>query len=505
MGVCNGPARFLGTAVVIVMRLIQLQSLLFLTGCIVAAEGGLMLLPALADIDAHQKTWSVFATSALVTSFVGMSVALAMRGSRIDLNARQTFLLTSMIWVSATIFGALPFFLWRPEAGIANAVFETASGLTTTGSTVLTGLDQLPRGILLWRALLQFFGGVGIVVLAAALLPVLRVGGMQLFKSESSDRSQKVFAHMRHIAISIIIVYFTLVALCMIAYDAAGMGLFDALAHAMATVSTGGFSTSDASLANWPDASIQWICILFMLLGALPFPLYVRFAQGKPDALWRDPQVHFFLVLIAFISAMLIVLQTAAQSEQHLSDTIRHSVFATVSILSTTGFATQDYQLWGPAAAAIILVITFIGGCTGSTAGGLKIFRLQMLLKILRQQMDTLLYPHGHFPIIHHGRALTGSNEILLAVVTFTIAYFGLVTVAGTLLAATGLDLVSSFTAAATAVANVGPGLGPIVGPAGNFSSLGDFEKFVLSAAMIMGRLEIMTVLVVFSPYMWRD
>lgn len=490
----------------IFMRLAQMQSVLFVLGCTIAAQGVVMFLPALVDLDAHSPTWPAFATASAVTTFFGGALAMAMRQTNFNLTTRQIFVLTSLIWFSAAAFGALPFYLWRPAIGLAGAFFESASGITTTGSTVLVGLDSMDTGILLWRALQQWYGGVGIVVLAAALMPVLRIGGMQLFQSESSDRSQKVFAQMRHIALSIAIIYLSLTALCTIAYDASGMETFDALVHAMATVSTGGFSTSDASLGGWDLPALHWFAVFFMLICGMPFPLFIRLAQGKPGALLHDTQVRYYLAIIALVVLALIVIQLPFGTDKGFSEILRHSAFNAVSIITTTGFATQDYQLWGPAAAAIFLVITFIGGCTGSTAGGLKIFRLQILIKTLRQQLDTLVYPHGFFPIIHGGRALnTRRNEILLAVVTFTIAYFALVTVVGTILAATGLDIVTSYTSAASAVGNVGPGLGPIVGPAGNFSTLGDLNKYVLAAAMVMGRLEIMTVLVLLSPHMWRS
>lgn len=488
------------------MRLIQLQSVLYVLGCIIAAQGVLMFLPALVDLDANSRTWPAFATASAIATFFGTALAMAMRRSSFDLTARQVFVLTSMIWFSAAAFGALPYYMWNPEVGYAGAFFESASGITTTGSTVLTGLDSMDSGILLWRALQQWYGGVGIVVLAAALMPFLRIGGMQLFQSESSDRSQKVFAQMRHIAMSIAVLYLSLTALCAIAYDASGMEPFDALVHAMSTVSTGGFSTSDASMGGWDLPALHWFAIFFMTICGMPFPLFILLAQGKPDALLRDSQVRFYLLVIVLVATALVIAQNPLRDDQHFADILRHSVFNTVSIITTTGFATQDYQAWGPAAAAIFLVITFWGGCTGSTAGGLKMFRLQILIKTLRQQLDTLVYPHAFFPITHEGRALNiRRNEILLAVVTFTVAYFGLVTVVGTILAASGLDIVTSYTSAATAVSNVGPGLGSIVGPAGNFATLDGFDKIILAIAMIMGRLEIMTVLVFLSPHMWRS
>ena len=482
----------------------RLRPVLFLVGGVLVGLGLMMLLPAVADFVAGHPDWQAFIRSSAITVAVGLVLALATRtGLEHGLSLRQAMIVTPLSWSVVAAFGALP--LWLSGYGtlsgsFTNAFFESMSGLTTTGSTVVTGLDTAPPGVLLWRALLQWLGGIGIIAAAIAILPALGIGGMQLFRTESSDRSEKVMPRARQIALAIAGTYVSLTVLCCALYWLGGMTPFDALAHALTTLSTGGYSTSDQSLGRWDSPMIHWTATWFMIAGAVPFVLYVRVIRRERDVL-RDRQVRtflgFLLVIVAAMAAGLV-----ASGTYGVLDALRYAAFNVVSVVTTTGYATTDYTLWGNAAIGIFFGLTFIGGCTGSTAGGIKIFRFEVMAALLRGHFYHLLHPKGVFPRVYAGRVL--SDEVIGSVVVFFSLYFicyGAVTIA---LMALDLDFVTSISSAVTALSNVGPGLGPIVGPAGNFASLPDLAKWLLCFAMLMGRLEIFVVLVLFMPRFWR-
>jgi trk system potassium uptake protein TrkH len=478
-----------------------LRQVLYIVGILLLVLSGAMLMPAVADFIVAHPEWQAFAFSAGVTAFAGGALMFACRTSAFTLDRKQGFLLTALSWVSLCAFAALPLTLSEYRLPWADAYFEAMSGLTTTGSTVLIHLDSAPPGVLLWRGLLQFLGGIGIVVMAIALLPFLRVGGMQLFKTESSDTSEKFLPQIKQVATGIFIVYVILNLACVLAYWAAGMTGFEATVHAMASVSTGGFSTSDNSIGNFNNPTIEWISAAFMLLGGLPFVLYLRIARGHREALWRDPQARMLVVLVILASAAI----TAWLVDTHAmpaGDAVRQAVFNVVSIVTTTGFVSADYMLWGAFPIAAFFFLTFVGGCTGSTAGGIKIFRFQVLAIAIRSHGWRLIAPLSVRPTFYGERKL--SNELFASVLLFMGAYVGTVAAAALALAAFGLDLVTALSGAATAVGNVGPGLGAIIGPAGTFTTLPPEAKWVLSAAMLLGRLELFTVLVLFSRAFWR-
>ena len=482
----------------------RLRPVFYLLGWILVGLAAAMLAPAAVDLAAGNPDWRAFVLSALATLACGAVLLIGCR-TRLQggLTLRQAFVLTPLSWTVVALFGAVPMAVSGYGAmadGFANAFFESMSGLTTTGSTVLVGLDHAPPGLLLWRALLHWMGGIGIIGVAIAILPALGIGGMQLFRTESSDRSEKVMPRARQIAIAVVGIYVGLSALCALLYWLAGMSMFDAVAHAMATLSTGGFSTSDASLGHWNSAWIDGIATLFMLAGALPFVLYVRLVRREHDVL-RDQQVRTFLALLAVIILGLAAYLTA----KHLYDpgqALRYAAFNVVSVVTTTGFANTDYQLWGNAAIGLFFALTFVGGCTGSTSGGIKIFRFEVMVAVLRAHFFHLLHPKGVFPRLYAGRSLPG--DVVDSVVVFFSLYlvaYSLLTVA---LMALDLDFVTSISASVTALSNVGPGLGPIIGPAGNFLPLPDTAKWLLSFGMLLGRLELFTVLVLLMPRFWR-
>ncbi|HEX2885651.1 TrkH family potassium uptake protein [Vineibacter terrae] len=481
-----------------------LRPVFYLIGGMLAVLAIAMLVPAAVDASAGHPDWHGFVLSAAVTLVCGGLLLAAARCDLSDgLTLRQAFMLTPMAWLVIALFSALPLYLSDHAAlrgSVTDAVFEAMSGLTTTGATVITGLDQAPPGILLWRALLQWMGGIGIIAVAIAILPTLGVGGMQLFRTESSDRSEKVLPRVREIAAAIGAIYLGLTVACALAYWLAGMAPFDAVAHALSTVATGGYSTSDASLGHWQSAAVEWIAVAFMILGALPFVAYVGLVRGNRRVL-RNSQAVTFLLFCAAMSVLLAA-WLALSGRYGIADAIRHAVFNVVSIVTTAGFATVDYTLWGNMAVGIFFGLLFVGGCTGSTTGGIKIFRFEVMARVLRSYFLQLLYPRGVFPRTYGGKQLP--DEVVASVVAFFTVYFlcyGGLTIA---LMAFDLDFLTSASAAVASLSNVGPGLGPAIGPHGNFASLPDAAKWLLCFAMLLGRLELFAVLVLFMPSFWR-
>ena len=477
------------------------RPVLHVLGLLLLILGVAMALPALADVYVGSPDAVAFLAGGLVTLTAGGLLILSNRGGDQSLSVKQAFVLTNLSWVMLSAFGALPFLFGVGGISYASAVFETVSGLTTTGSTVLVGLELMPPGILLWRALLHAMGGVGIIVMALAVLPVLRVGGMQLFRTESSDRSDKIVPRPGQFAAMLMLVYGLLAFACWIAYWAAGMAPFEALLHSFATISTGGFGTRDSSFGEFPAACLV-VGIVFMTLGGFPFVVFVRALRGETSSIWRSSQVRallgFLVVVIVALSAWL-----AAARDVGLLEALLHVAFNVISIVTTTGFASLDYQLWGPLAVLAFFFLTFVGGCTGSTAGGIKIFRFQLLWALLRRTLHRLTLPHGVFRLRYEDRPV--SEDVMESATVFVFAYLLTVMVLALALGLLGLDYVTAISAAATAVSNVGPGLGHIVGPAGNFSTLSDAAKWLLAAGMLLGRLELFTVFALLSRRFWRD
>ncbi len=481
-----------------------MRPVLFLVGGMLVALAAAMLLPAAADLAAGDPGWRAFAASSALTAACGGALSAGAR-CRLSggLNLRQSFVLTPLSYASVALFASLPLVLsgFRPLGGdFTDSFFEAMSGITTTGATVATGLDGAPPGVLLWRALLQWMGGVGIIAVAVAILPALGVGGMQLFRTESSDRSEKVMPRVRQIAAGIGAVYLGLTLLCAAAYRLAGMSGFDAVAHALTTVSTAGFSTADASLGRWDSPAVHWVATVFMLSGSVPFVFYLRLLRGERAGL-RESQVRTLLGVVAAVVAALAA-WLVATGRYGAADAVRHAAFNVVSVVTTTGFATADYGLWGGAAAGVFFGLALLGGCTGSTAGGLKVFRLEVMARMMRAQFLRLLHPRGVFPHVYGGRPLP--EEVVGSVVAFFSLYFVCHGALTTALMALDLDFLTSASAAVSMLSNVGPGLGDTIGPAGNFAAVPDAAKWLLCLAMLLGRLELFAVLILLMPRFWR-
>jgi trk system potassium uptake protein len=481
---------------------IDFRPILFIVGILLTTLSIAMVIPAIVDATLGHRDWRVFLASAGLTLFVGISLILSNRSRGISLGIRQAFILTTLSWLALTAFAALPFGFAELNLSPADAFFEAMSGITTTGATVIIGLSDAPPGILIWRALLQWLGGIGIIVMAVAVLPMLQVGGMQLFRTESSDKSEKIAPRAAQIAGAIGTLYAATTAVCAICYAIAGMNGFDAVAHAMTTIATGGFSTHDASVGVFDSPAIEWIGVVFMIIGALPFVLCLQAVRGRPLLLMRDSQVRWFLIIVlAAISLVTLVL--VVDVGMPVGRSLRLAAFNVVSILTGTGYVSAGFDTWGTFAFTIFFVLMFIGGCAGSTTCGIKIFRFQVLYATATAQLRRLLRPHGVFIPYYNRQPIT--EEVALSVMSFFFFYVLAFVVLAVCLGILGLDFVTAMSGAATAISNVGPGLGPIIGPDATFTYLPDAAKWLLSAGMLLGRLELFTVLILFMPAFWRN
>jgi trk system potassium uptake protein TrkH len=461
-----------------------------------------MFAPLLADFNAGNGHWPVFLESAVITILVGGLVALACQnGVSQGLSIRQTFLLTTLVWLALPLFGSLPFLLGDAELDFTDAFFEAMSGLTTTGATVIVGIENLPEGLKLWRSIMQWLGGIGIIVVAMVFLPELRVGGMQIFQSEAFDTMGKILPRAAEISSRISVIYVAITLLCALSYSIAGLNAFDSITHAMTTVATGGFANYDSSFGAF-GAGPHYVGIIFMILAALPFVRYVQLISGggaKP--LWADSQIRtFFFVIFSLVFVMTLWLWQTFHGFSELG--FREALFNVVSILTGTGYASADYMQWGPFAVTMFFFIGLIGGCAGSTACSVKIFRYQLLFASIKAQIRRIHSPHGVFTPRYQGRPV--GDDILNSVMAFFVAFMVAIGVVGVLLALTGLDFITSISGAAAALANVGPGLGNEIGPAGNYAGLNDAAKWILAMAMLVGRLEIMAVFTIISWHFWR-
>ncbi len=482
--------------------MIAFQPIFFTSGLFLISLSIGMFLPGLLDFFHNDINWQAFALSSGITLFVGLLLVLANRSKKVqNLTVRDTFLLTTINWLTTAIFAALPFIFTYSTPSLTDSFFEAISGLTTTGATAIARLDYASHGLILWRALLQWFGGIGIVLMALTILPLLRIGGMQLFRSEFSDRSEKILPKVSQIASAIFGAYVFLTFACILSLWVAGMTFFDAVCHALSTVSTGGFSTSEASIEYFNDPYIEAVLIIFMIMGAITLTLFVRCIQGEVQTLFKDQQVRtlFKILIIASLATAFWLWQEGYE----FGYALRHSIFNVTSILTTTGFNSQDYSLWGNFPIMIMLALSVIGGCTGSTSGGVKIFRFQVMYATVKTQILQLRRPHGVFIPLYNGKPIP--EGIFLSVFTFCALF---VTCLGGLALALSLfelDLLTCLFAALSVLNNMGTGFGDILGDPGSYASLPTGAKWLLMVGMLVGRLEYITILILFSPKFWRD
>ncbi len=480
----------------------DLRPVLFVLGLLLIALAAAMLLPALIELIEGNREWRVFVDSAVFAGTAGGGLALAFRpGRQLEFSVRGAFLLTTLAWIVVSLFAAPPLMLGSSDLDLTDAFFETMSGLTTTGASVIPDVDGQTKGILLWRSMLHLFGGIGIVVIAVAVLPVLRVGGMQLFRTESSDKSEKIRPRMSQVSGVLMSVYFLLTAVCAVALVIAGMPVFDAVCHAISAISTGGFSTKAISVAAFPDPVILWILTIAMFAGGMTFVLLAQAVRGNVSVLWRDSQTRWYAGYIAAF-ALAMTLWQVALDERQFWDALTASTFNVVSVATTTGFASEDFLLWGSLPVMGFMVLLFLGGCTGSTAGGIKVFRYCILGGVAHGLLRNLVHPHRVQMTTYNRRPV--GDDVIRSVLGFFFFYMTAFAVLSVLFSVFVGDLALGLSAVAQALANVGPGLVPQIGPVGHYADLPDPAKWVLSIAMLLGRLELLTVLVLFSPTFWR-
>ncbi len=476
------------------------KTVFFTLGILQIILGIFMIIPIIIQLIFNEQDAS-FIIASLISIIFGILFFLSNIDHGKKLNLPQAFLLTALSWICIAAFGSLPFFFSNLEMSLTDSFFESMSGITTTGSTVINNLNEAPKSILFWRAILQWLGGIGIILMAITLMPIMNVGGMQLFKVSSNDTAEKILPKFKEVSNRLIIIYSSLTILCAIFYKFFGMGLFDSLTHSMTTIATGGFSNYNESLGYFDNYLIETTSIIFIILGSIPFITYIKFLNGNKKIFFNDTQIKTFIKIIIF-SIILIFIYLSVSKENFLEFNLRSISFNVISILTGTGYVTKDFNQWGDFPIVFFLALMFIGGCAGSTACGIKIFRIQLLGLFLINQIKKIIYPRGVFVIKYEKNNI--DDKFMASVISFIYLYIIIFFILTSILSLTGLDFVTAISGAATSLSNVGPGLGDIIGPNGNFSSLSNVSKWALSAGMILGRLELFAILVLFVPSFWR-
>jgi len=475
------------------------KTVFFTLGILQMILGVFMFIPIIVQF-IYAEIDSSFFGSSIITIIFGTLFFLSNLDHEKKLTLQQAFLLTSLSWLSIAIFGSLPFIFSNIEFSFTNAFFESMSGITTTGSTIIPNLEEMPKSILLWRAILQWLGGIGIIIMAITLMPIMNVGGMQLFKVSNNDSSEKILPKSKEIALRLIYIYFTLTLLCSITYKIFGMNFFDSLTHSMTTIATGGFSNYNKSIGFFNSVSIEISSMIFIILGSLPFIAYIKFINGNKRIFFNDTQIKSFLKIISISVIILSIYLIINKSDEF---NLRSIFFNVISILTGTGYVNAEFDGWGGFSLILFLGLMFIGGCAGSTTCGIKIFRIQILYLFFINQLKKIIYPKGIFVMKYDKNPI--DNKFIASIISFIYMYLVVFFSLTALLSLTGLDFVTAISGAATSISNVGPGLGSIIGPNGNFSTLPDISKWILALGMILGRLELFAILVLFLPSFWRN
>jgi len=475
------------------------KTVFFTLGILQIILGISMVFPIIIQI-IFDELDSSFIGASLITIIFGTLFFLSNLDHDKKLSLQNAFLLTALSWLSIAVFSSLPFIFSNLNLSITDSFFESMSGITTTGSTIITDLNSSPKAILLWRALLQWLGGIGIIVMAITLMPIMNVGGMQLFKVSSSDASEKILPKTKEITLRLILIYLILTFLCSFFYNICGMKFFDSLTHSMTTIATGGFSNYNESIGYFNNIKIEIISMIFIILGSIPFIAYIKFLSGKKNIFYTDTQIKSFIKII-FYSIVILFFYLTIFNKSFSDVSLRSISFNVISILTGTGYVTQNFDDWGSFPLIYFLILMFIGGCAGSTACGIKIFRVQILYLFLKNQLKKIIYPRGIFIIKYDNNNV--NEKFMASIIAFIYLYIIIFFIITAMLTLSGLDFTTSISGAATSISNVGPGLGELIGPNGNFSQLPDFSKWVLSFGMILGRLELFAILVLFLPSFW--
>ncbi len=480
----------------------NLKPIALVSGTVICSVGFLLMIPLITEIFYKTETWQSYAVPVLLYLIVGGSLVITNRNVELKINIKEAFIITVLSWLLLSILCAVPFIYSKTDLAVIDAIFESMSGITTTGATVLNNIDQLPKGILIWRALLQWLGGIGILVIALFILPFLRIGGMQLFHLEGDDPYDKFLPKISSVISKIFIIYTFLTIILVCLYYAFGMTFFDSLAHSFTTISTGGFSTHSDSFAFFESNSILITAIIFMIIGSFPFLVLAQTKMNNMFAVTKDHQVRVFLLILIFAISIIYFFANKFIDGSYSSKLIKIS-FNTISIISGTGFVSENYESWGNYASVLFLILMFIGGCAGSTTGGLKVFRFQILFKYLALHLKRMLKPHEVFISHFNGKKVPESTYE--SVMNFFFIYIITFALSALLLSFSGLDFITCISSSASAISNVGPGLGDLVGPKGNYYLLNEYSKLILIFTMFLGRLEMLTILVILLPSFWRN
>ena len=481
--------------------MINIKPIAFISGSLICATGFFLFLPLLTEIFYKTDQWQAYSIPIILYLIVGGSLVIINKDVEIEVDLKSGFFITVFSWVLLCLICAIPFMYAKSNLNWVDALFESMSGLTTTGATILTNLDHLPKGILIWRSFLQWVGGIGIIIIALFILPFLKVGGMQLFHSEGDDPYEKFSPKISSTIKSIFYIYSFITLIGIFLYTFFGMEVFDAINHSLTTIATGGFSTHDESFAYFHSTTLLYVSSIIMILGSIPFILLAQ-TSFENTRIFKDEQVRIFILILILIISSLFFL-AGGYIEGTVYDKLGHITFNTISIISGTGFISDNFENWGNYASILFLFLMFIGGCAGSTTSGLKIFRFKILFLSLRNHLNKLLRPHGIFTYQFNGKTIP--DNTFESVMSFFFIFIITFVATSLLLSFSGLDFITCISASASAISNIGPGLGDIIGPEGNYSTLTNYTKIVLIVTMLLGRLEILTLLIFFLPKFWKN
>ena len=476
------------------------KTVFFTLGVLLIVLGFSMLVPITIQL-IYNEFNSTFIISSIITITFGVLFFLANIDHNRSLSTQQAFLLTALSWIGVAIFGSIPFIFSDLNLSLTDAFFESMSGITTTGATIINNLSETPKAILSWRAILQWLGGIGIIVMAITLMPIMNIGGMQLLKISSGDSSEKILPKSKQISLRLVLIYFSLTLLCAFFYKICGMNFFDSLTHSMTTIATGGFSNYNQSIGFFESAKIEYVSIVFIILGSIPFISYIKFLSGNKKIVFKDEQIKLFFKLI-FFSILILFIYLAIVNKSIFEIQLRAIIFNVVSILTGTGYVTKEFDQWGNFPLIFFLLLMFIGGCAGSTTCGIKVFRVHMLYFFLKNQLLKIIYPRAIINLKYNNDVV--QDKLIASIISFIYLYIIIFFMISALLTLTGLNFITAVSGAASSISNVGPGLGNEIGPNSNYSNLPATSKWILSTGMILGRLEIFAILVIFLPSFWR-
>jgi len=477
------------------------KTVFFTLGVLLIVLGFSMLVPITVQL-IYNEFNSTFIISSIITITFGALFFLANIDHNRSLSTHQAFLLTALSWIGVAMFGSIPFIFSDLNLSLTDAFFESMSGITTTGATIINNLSDTPKAILSWRAILQWLGGIGIIVMAITLMPIMNIGGMQLLKISSGDSSEKILPKSKQISLRLVLIYSSLTLLCAFFYKVCGMNFFDSLTHSMTTIATGGFSNYNQSIGFFESAKIEYVSIIFIILGSIPFLAYIKFLSGNKKIIFKDEQIKLFLKLL-FFSILILFIYLAIVNKSIFEIQLRSIIFNVVSILTGTGYVTKEFDQWGNFPLIFFLLLMFIGGCAGSTTCGIKVFRVHMLYFFLKNQLLKIIYPRAIINLKYNNDIV--EDKSIASIISFIYLYIIIFFVISALLTLTGLNFITAVSGAASSISNVGPGLGNEIGPNSNYANLPSVSKWILSAGMILGRLEIFAILVIFLPSFWRN